>query len=847
MMSNHRTFPMRREVLLQVLWAGMETGLYCFTQQMAQAWLAAFPGDLEVRRLLAIALSAEGKREQAFELLKTILRVDPLDVFAWEAMEVLCRGWRSEDWIYAKANLYALGEDILLEEASRLPEWALTLRMIRNSKSADVEKALQYKDLCWGKDAQVLACVEFVRLQGKIENMEVWLDQLRTLQEHWPDCVYLRFGFAEVLMQLGEDAQAVNLLHRCVVEDAAGQAARRWWGDVHPYLSLWPNRMEILNYLAIPAEIQTRLGGNLLPGGHTSADGVGSGVCEEVEAYKADVSLNKPQTDQVLIGAAQGGRLAGGEDGRYPIFVVMTTLSGLKAKYGSSGQRMILQEMQRLAATVRARSDWGACVVCVDDAESLKRFGLTPVSPTDAWKIKLLLADLDRFFAKKGERIGALLIVGGDEVLPFHRLPNPADDMDGYVISDNPYSTLDANYFIPEWPVGRMVDGVDSDAGLLLRQLQAATREHRRAIKRHANRNRLLDWLLLSYWRQKLQMWLKQRKALHLGYTASAWRRSSIAVFRSIAPGHSLLVSPPEYAGGFERGRLTMPALGYFNLHGVEDSADWYGQRDVHDPIGVDYPVALRPCDLESSNWKGQAVIFSEACYGGKVNGKKEADSIALRFLSLGARALVASTCTSYGAVHLPLVGADLLGQLFWQELQAGCAVGQAFMRAKVMLAQKLSRRQGYLDGEDQKTLLSFVLYGDPLAVTGRVGMGRIRIERAVKDLTLYSVPENREVQSKEFPALSGRTLQQVKAIVEPYLPGGGRAEMHVCERRGCLSNGAQAKGGLIAEQIVVTVTKRVAIAQRAHQVYARVTLDKNGEVTKILVSRGGCLLKDPI
>jgi len=846
-MSNNNMFPMRREVLLQVLWAGMEAGLYRFTQQMAQAWLAAFPGDLEVRRLFAIALSAEGKREQAFELLKMILQVDPMDVTTWEAMEVLCRGWRSDDWMYAQAKLYALGEDVFGDGASRLPEWALTLRMLRNSKSADLEKAQRYKDLCLGKEGQVLACIEFARLQGKIENVESWLDQLHVLQALWPDCVYLRFRFAEVFMQLGEEARAVNLLHRCVADDVAGQAARRWWGDVHPYLSLWPSYMEMLNYLAIPAEIQARLGGNLLTVGRAGVDDVGRVGREEVEAEKTDVSLNETQTDQVLTDAAQDEHLAGNQDGRYPILVVMTTLSGLKARYGSSGQWMILQEMQRLAATVRARPDWGACVVCVDDAENLKRFGLTPVSPTDAWKIKLLLADLDSFLAKKGERIGALLIVGGDDVLPFHRLPNPADDMDEYVISDNPYSTLDANYFIPEWPVGRMVDGVDSDAGLLLRQLQTATREHRRAIKRYAKRNRLLDWLLLSYWRQKLQMWLKQRKALHLGYTASAWRRSSIAVFRPIAPGHSLLVSPPEYAGGFERGRLTMPALGYFNLHGVEDSADWYGQRDVHDPVGVDYPVALRPCDLESSNWKGQAVIFSEACYGGKVNGKKEADSIALRFLSLGARALVASTCTSYGAVHLPLVGADLLGQLFWQELQAGCAVGQAFMRAKVMLAQKLSRRQGYLDGEDQKTLLSFVLYGDPLAVTGRVGMGRIRIERVVKDLTFYSLLDNREGQPTEVSALSGRTLQQVKAIVEPYLPGGGRAEMQVCARRGCLSNGVQAKGGLMAEQIVVTVTRRVAIAQRAHQVYARVTLDKNGEVTKILVSRGGCLLKDPI
>ena len=35
--------------------------------------------------------------------------------------------------------------------------------------------------------------------------------------------------------------------------------------------------------------------------------------------------------------------------------------------------------------------------------------------------------------------------------------------------------------------------------------------------------------------------------------------------------------------------------FGYFNLHGVVDRPEWFGQRDYLDPPGNDYPVALSP------------------------------------------------------------------------------------------------------------------------------------------------------------------------------------------------------------------------------------------------------------
>lgn len=54
-----------------------------------------------------------------------------------------------------------------------------------------------------------------------------------------------------------------------------------------------------------------------------------------------------------------------------------------------------------------------------------------------------------------------------------------------------------------------------------------------------------------------------------------------------------------------------------------------------------------------------------------------------LRFLDSGALAFVGSTKIAYGSVAAPLISADLLASLFWQEVLAGQQVGNALRLAK--------------------------------------------------------------------------------------------------------------------------------------------------------------------
>ena len=45
--------------------------------------------------------------------------------------------------------------------------------------------------------------------------------------------------------------------------------------------------------------------------------------------------------------------------------------------------------------------------------------------------------------------------------------------------------------------------------------------------------------------------------------------------------------------------------LGYFNLHGLADTEEWYGQRDpVNGSHGPDYPIALRTQDVPNGGPK---------------------------------------------------------------------------------------------------------------------------------------------------------------------------------------------------------------------------------------------------
>jgi len=284
----------------------------------------------------------------------------------------------------------------------------------------------------------------------------------------------------------------------------------------------------------------------------------------------------------------------------------------------------------------------------------------------------------------------------------------------------------------------------------------------------------------------------------------------------------------------------------YFNLHGLSDTPEWYGQRDFNEvSSGPDFPVAISANKL-SKQTNNIDLVFTEACYGGNIKEKSIDDSIALKFISIDSQGFVGSTCISYGSVFTPLIGGDLLGFIFWKYIKDGCSFGESLMQAKIGLVKVMNQRQGYLDGEDQKTIQSFVLYGDPLGYLEP----DIYLEKTREDT--YSEKNIRVVSDQDgnvvtSAGISEKVTKDLQELLQSYIPGLENAEILVKKHKininkmvkietnenSTISSNQEYK---IFTQILYN--KSIISEKREHIQYARVTMDDSGKIIKLAVSR---------
>ena len=313
--------------------------------------------------------------------------------------------------------------------------------------------------------------------------------------------------------------------------------------------------------------------------------------------------------------------------------------------------------------------------VLVDDADSLAPYGLSPVDPNNASAIKELLEQLDRKV-----NVDNYLIVGGHEIIPFHVLPNPCgDDGDTVVYSDNPYASRDADVLIPERALTRLPDDAATDSTFFINLLDHVAHQ------------------------------AQGPTALTFGLSAKVWKRASTRVYDEIESDDAVRLSPPVTNDEINNDWIDNKAYYYFNLHGSEETANWYGQE------GMRYPVALIPDNL--SNISGEnAVVCCEACYGANIIDKRADEALSLTFLDKKAACFVGSTKIAYGPSEPPCTDADLIVIKFFARVKEGLPFGEAFLRAKADFARESIGMHGYLDKTEEKTLLEFVIFADPLA-----------------------------------------------------------------------------------------------------------------------------------
>jgi len=521
------------------------------------------------------------------------------------------------------------------------------------------------------------------------------------------------------------------------------------------------------------------------------------------------------------------------EDGRKPAYIILSSRTRLVQAFGEEDFDRIDKALVNLSLMVKRRPSWSAHVLYIDDPKSLSDYQLNPVDPGNAWQIKLRLADLDQALRNLGEMIGALLIIGGDQVIPFHQLPNPTADDDDVILSDNPYGTTDENYYAPEWAVGRFPA---NDIGELLQALHEAAMHHRSPVQKVGVLRKVRDWFM------KLLGRFTGASNNALGYSADIWRKAAMDVFRVIGSPRALHTSPPVEAGPYPPDGSGGVRFSYFNLHGLEDSPEWFGQRDPFTTQNAEeFPVALRPDDILNSG-SAPEIVFTEACYGANVINKSSESAISLRFLAAGSKSVVGSTKISYGSVNTPLIGADLLSKLFWIHMKQHVPVGEALRQARLKLAADMHERQGFLDGEDQKTLISFVLYGDPLFTASSTKSENKTIFRSRKrpaSMKVVSTPKEAVLPEKEFDPMM---LTKVKTIMASYLPGMSDAEcvIHspIYTHIGKEQPNAKVVPGENGQHYIVTFSKNISNGDRTHSRFARVTIDHTGKIMKLAVSK---------
>jgi hypothetical protein len=798
-------------------------------------------------------------------------------------------------------------DDQLSSWAKNVHEARIALDEVRSGDYQQIEKAEYFihKALIDNPDTSLAAVVHLRLIDSKAAMPKLAIRSLAQIyHERWPDCLQFLLTLSDELMESGESNLAVNMLHQAVSRDLAGQVPRRMWGNAHQYVSMWPVQLEASNTgpnspqnIPIPAAVASWLGWNQIAAMNSTSDDnepstiyASSTPQETVKinpvdlastAYIAhavsDDTLPQPVNEQTRDTQSKLEQMAdelkrphlAREDSRFPVYVVFSTRGGLESQYDSTAFQTIDAELKKLVSLIHGKKlngeYWGSLLFYADDIAYTKPFDLQPAPYNDPWKLKLLLANLDTALEKRGERIGSLLIIGGPEIVPFHNLPNPVEDADTEVPSDNPYATKDTNYFISDWPVGRISGGTGTDPTQLIGIIQDIIKRYNPKVDRFAWYTKMVQYI------QELIRRGISKQQSSFGYTAAVWRLASLSVFRTIGNQNDMLISPPIHACDCpdpvnpganqlkdvpcENTCLLLPQsrLAYFNLHGVPDGSEWYGQSDPAIPEnGPDFPIAMRPQDIKNGG-SAPRLVFTEACYGANILEKNVDEAISLKYLVSGTHAVIGSTCISYGSLASPLSSADLLGRVFWSLLQEGFTAGESLRRAKIHLTREMNNRQGFLDAEDQKTLISFVLFGDPLAQPYHKKTNpKTTPHLSDSAVVVPTVCEHSSQDEKEV-AVSIETISHLKNVVAQYLPGMNDAEVSLSqEHQTCSTLCGHCKTGkrcgmsqtigetnptIKSQRRIVTLSKNFERAQKIHRQYARLTLDEGGKIVKMVVS----------
>jgi len=372
----------------------------------------------------------------------------------------------------------------------------------------------------------------------------------------------------------------------------------------------------------------------------------------------------------------------------------VTVRARLERKYDAASLARIDAAVKKWIAADRARGI-RTIHVAVDDAAAMRRHRARPltgrVTPN---KVKRAVDQLRRRYSPE-----YLVLFGADDVVPHFEVENPSYDPDGdddeRVPTDNPYASDEqfragrrSTYLVPDAVVGRIPDLPGSaDAAWFTDYLTHASRWTSRRRKEYAD----------AY-----------------AICCASWEGAGRECVREIGESsRRLMMSPPRKDDSTVARRRLASRLHLIKCHGSSLDSRFYGQR------GSAYPVALDSGTLRG-RVSARTVVGAMCCYGAGVFSPDDpaavdagAWPIASTYLRRGAWAFAGSTTIAWVGTGT-MMCADWIVAGYLKAVLDGASVGRALLEAKQGYLRWLGQQGQKPDVADEKTLLQFVLLGDP-------------------------------------------------------------------------------------------------------------------------------------
>ena len=286
-----------RQETIRLLRAALSVDAFRFARNLASHWLSIYPGDLYIDTLNAQALMQDGREDLSLPTLKRVCTTDPEFLPAQRLLAKLEPN--SNDGTAVIATQLLQGDELTQE----MPEWADLLHQARTAIKDDmvtiaeqtIHKALQFQP------PSPLVAVLHLRLA--VEEYEVIMR--RSLAEQymkaWPNCLTCQLVLADALMQGGQEARGMNLLHKAAIADIAAQVPVRLWGEDFAYRSLWPSEYQSTLPLPIPADVAAALGWNQLEAGApvpAKRHHVADSEAEPTKRHRAEETEAEPEVKE---------------------------------------------------------------------------------------------------------------------------------------------------------------------------------------------------------------------------------------------------------------------------------------------------------------------------------------------------------------------------------------------------------------------------------------------------------------------------------------------------------------------------------------------------------------------